>query len=378
MKGDMMRANLSMLAAATAIALLTTGSSLAPAAPTAKPTERVRLQKLLDALVAAGVPGAIVLVRHGERTIRLASGYGNLAPRTPMRATDRFRIGSETKTFVATVVLQLVGERKLTLQDTVERWLPGIVPNGRAITVHQLLNHTSGLFDYAEDKAFEAQLDNPTKTWTPSQLVRLAVAHKPLFAPGAKHSYSNTGYILLGLIVEKATSHPLAQELRQRIFAPLRLRATSFETKPRIAGRHAHGYTRFHKPRLTDISVISPSIMGAAGAIVSTADDLTRFHRALFGGRLLRPALLAAMKTTVSVPMAHGRQAYGLGLIMSRYGPCGVFWGHGGETFGYETFTDSRSDGKRDLVIALNADSSVRPAAARQALDRLTAIAHCG
>ena len=104
--------------------------------------------------MAAGVPGAIVLVRDGDRTIRLASGYGNLARRTPMRASDRFRVGSKTKMFVSAVVLQLVGEGKLSLDDTVERWLPGLVPNGGSITVHKLLNHTSGLFDYAEDKAF--------------------------------------------------------------------------------------------------------------------------------------------------------------------------------------------------------------------------------
>jgi D-alanyl-D-alanine carboxypeptidase len=321
------------------------------------------------------VPGALVLVREGNHTIRLAAGYGNLSPRTPMRTTDRFRIGSETKTFVATVVLQLVGERKLSLADTVGHWLPDLVPGGQNITVRQLLNHTSGLFDYAEDKAFERQLDYPTKVWAPRQLVAIATAHAPLFRPGARWSYSNTGYILLGLIVEKATGNPLGQELRQRIFAPLRLAATSFDTAPRIAGRHAHGYTRFRRPRLTDISVISPSLSWAAGAIVSTADDLVRFHRALLAGRLLRPALLAAMKTTVTVTR---EQRYGLGLIVSRYGRCGVFFGHGGETFGYETFTDSRSDGKRDLVMTVNADESVRSERAERALARLTEIAHCG
>jgi D-alanyl-D-alanine carboxypeptidase len=123
------------------------------------------------------------------------------------------------------------------------------------------------------------------------------------------------------------------------------------------------------------VSVVSPSLFWAAGAIVSTADDLVRFHRGLFGGRLLRPALLGAMRTTVPIG---GPQGYGLGLIVSRYGSCGVFWGHGGETFGYETFADSRSDGTRDLVVAVNSDSSVRSPAAREALDRLTAIAHCG
>jgi D-alanyl-D-alanine carboxypeptidase len=354
---------------------LAAGGSSATASRSAAPPETVQLREALDALVAAGVPGALVLVRDGDRTIRLAAGYGNLARRTPMQSSDRFRIGSETKTFVATVVLQLVGERKLALADTVERWLPGLVPGGGTISVRQLLNHTSGLFDYAEDKMVERQLDNPMKVWAPRRLVAIATAHAPLFSPGARWSYSNTGYILLGLIVEKASGKSLGAELRERIFAPLRLRATSLDTRPQIAGRHAHGYTRYRKSRLTDISVVSPSLFWAAGAIVSTADDLLRFHRALFRGRLLHPRLLAAMKTTVPVTP---QQRYGLGLIVSRYVRCGVFFGHGGETFGYETFTDSRSDGKRDLVIAVNADSSVRSERAQGALERLNAIAHCG
>ena len=218
-----------------ALCLLAGGSS-ATASQSAAPPETFHLRAALDALVAAGVPGALVLVRDGDRTIRLAAGYGNLAERTPIRATDRFRIGSETKTFVATVVLQLVGERKLSLADTVEHWLPRLVPGGETITIRQLLSHTSGLFDYAEDKVFERQLDNPMKVWTPRQLVAIATAHAPLFTPGARWSYSNTDYILLGLIVAKATGNPLGRELRQRIFTPLRLRATSFDTKPRIAG----------------------------------------------------------------------------------------------------------------------------------------------
>ena len=372
-----MRTKLLILGAAAALSLVA-GGAVATASPSTASQKTVRLQQALDAVVAAGVPGAIVLVRDGDRTVRLASGYGNLARRTPMRPSDRFRIGSETKMFVATVVLQLVDDGKVSLVDTVERWLPGLVPNGGSITVRQLLNHTSGLFDYAEDKAFIEQIDNPRKRWAPRRLVELATARRPLFAPGTRHSYSNTGYILLGLIVEKATGNSVPAELQKRIFGPLRLHATSFPTTPRIAGRYSHGYTRYRLPRLTDISVFSPSILGAAGAIVSNADDLARFHRALFRGRLFRVDLLAAMKTTVPVPQSGGHQAYGLGLIRTRYGPCGVFWGHGGGTIGYETFTDSSGDGKRDLVISVNTDGSVLGARAQEALGRLTEIAHCG
>src|SRR5207302_2500805 len=112
-------------------------------------------------------PGAVLFVRNGDRTIRLTSGYGNLKPKTPMRAGDRFRVGSITKTFVATVVLELVGEGKLALDDTVERWLPGVVPNGKRITVRHLLNHTSGLFDFGGDRKFvAAAFRDPLRDWT--------------------------------------------------------------------------------------------------------------------------------------------------------------------------------------------------------------------
>jgi D-alanyl-D-alanine carboxypeptidase len=365
-----MRAKLALLAALAALPAVTGGASSAGASP----PDVSRLQQALDDVVAAGVPGAIALVRDGGRTIRLASGYANLAPRTPMRATDRFRIASETKTFVATVVLQLVGERKLALEETIERRLPGLVPNGRHITVRQLLNHTSGLFEYAEDNAFlAAQLKHRTKAWRPRQLIAVGTAHKALFAPGARWSYSNTGYIVLGLIVEKATGHALGVELRKRIFERLHLRSTTFDTRPQIAGRHAHGYSRFGQRRLYDVSVISPTLFWAAGAIVSTADDLARFHDALLGGRLLRRDLLAAMKTTVKVSPG---QRYGLGIIKSRL-PCSTFWGHGGGTFGYELFADSTASGTRHVVVALTADESVRTARIGRAIDGLRSIAYC-
>jgi D-alanyl-D-alanine carboxypeptidase len=230
-----------------------------------------------------------VLVRDGDRTIRLASGFSTRTPRTPMRVSDRFRIGSVTKTFVSTLVLQLVGERKLMLTDTVEHWLPGLVPNGDKITVRELLNHTSGLAEY-DDAALEAKITSrPMKAWTPRQLIAHATAKNPDFAPGTKWSYSNTGYALAGLIVEKATGHSLRTELQQRIFGPLGLRGTSYDSSPRIAGQHAHGYGLVGKPPAKDVSILSPTWAGAAGAIVSTADDVARFERALLQGRLPGP-----------------------------------------------------------------------------------------
>src|SRR3954468_19018805 len=265
------------LHAKKALSLALIALAAAPAASASAARDRsagreTELQHALDRVVATGVPGAVLLVREGRRTIRLTSGHGNLKPKTPMRRRVRFRVGSITKAFVATAVLQLVGERKLALEDTVERWLPALVPNGERITVRELLNHTSGLFAFGGDREFVTQaFQDPLRVWTPQEIVAIATAHPPTFAPGAGWSYSDTNYFVLGLIVEAATGRPLASALRRRILAPLRLRATSLPTEPDIAGPHAHGY--FLRP-LEDVTVGSPSVQWAAGALVSNADDL--------------------------------------------------------------------------------------------------------
>src|SRR5256885_14289786 len=184
------------------------------------------LGRQMRAVVAAGAPGAIVLARDGSRTLRLAAGVSDRAHGTPMRVSDRFRVGSVTKTFVAAVVLQLVGEGKLSLDDTVEKWVPGLVPGGDAITVRELLNHTSGIFDYLNDgdsTVLRPYLKGDLgHVWTPRALVGVASKHPPHFPPGSGWSYSNTGYIVLGLIAEAATGDSLGAELKRRPFEPLR------------------------------------------------------------------------------------------------------------------------------------------------------------
>ena len=337
--------------------------------------DRAKLQHALDAVVAGGAPGAVALVRDGRRSLRLVSGYGNVATRRPMRPGDRFRVGSVTKTFVATVILQLAGEGRLALDDTVERWLPGLVPGGASLTVRQLLNHTSGLGDYGDGAFVKGLFDDRRRIWAPAELLTIGAGHGPVFPPGAGLAYSSTGYIALGLIVEAASGHTLSSELRRRIFVPLHLRFTSLDSEARIAGRHAHGYTRYHGGRRPlDISVIGQSFAWAAGAIVSTTHDLARFYRALLRGRLLQPGMLAAMRTTIPA----GGQEWGLGLIETPH-RCGPSWGHGGETLGYEAETASSPDGTRQAVFAINADQSVLGTRrAQMAISRLQELAYCG
>jgi D-alanyl-D-alanine carboxypeptidase len=371
------------LALALALVALTVA---APAAPASAARDRSggrepKLQHRLNQVVAAGVPGAVLLVREGRKTTRYTSGHGRLKPTTPMRARDRFRVGSITKSFVATVVLQLVSEHKLTLEDTVERWLPGLVPDGERISVRQLLNHTSGLFAFGGDPDFVTQaFQDPLRVWTPREIVTIATAHPPMFAPGTGWSYSDTNYFVLGMIVEAATGRSLAGELHRRIFAPLRLRATSLPAGPDIAGPHAHGY--FLRP-LEDVTVGSPSVQWAAGAIVSNADDVARFFRALLGGRLLRPDLLRLMKTTVPATQLGPGNAYGLGLQKVR-DQCGALWGHTGGSPGYVAHALNSNDATRQVVVLVNATGPLSaaglfglPTRAAHLVDRLIHTAYC-
>src|SRR5919197_4804980 len=191
-------------------------SSTSAAATPAGHSSKASLQHDADALVAAGAPGVILYVRDGSRTTGITAGYGDLVHKTPIRANDHFKIASLTKTYTATLVLQLVQEGKLRIGDNVEQWLPKLVPNGRHITVHMLLNHTSGLADFDSDPRYLKPYlsGNLGYYWAPRQLVRIAVSHKPLFPPGktTHEAYSNTDYVLLGLIVEKVTGRSFGAE----------------------------------------------------------------------------------------------------------------------------------------------------------------------
>jgi D-alanyl-D-alanine carboxypeptidase len=272
-----------------------------------------------------------------------------------MLSVDRFRVGSVTKSFVATVLLQLVGEGELRLNDPLNRWLPGLVPNGRSITVHELLQHTSGLYDYVNDSAFRtAVLTNPLRVWTPTQLVKFAVSHRPLFMPGRSWSYSNTNYILAGLVIHAVTHDSVAAELSDRIFRPLALNQTSFPTGPTISGPHVHGYLFYGTPLVRDTAHVSPTGAWAAGAIISTVNDVARFYNALLGGRLLRPALLAEMETTVRTGDG---DSYGLGLLALRPA-CGRVFGHDGDFPGYATEPFTSPNRQRQLILFINSDQS--------------------
>jgi D-alanyl-D-alanine carboxypeptidase len=353
--------------ALTAIAIVCIAAIGVPERAKAATAAAPALQQALDKVVADGVPGAIALRRDSGEEWHAASGVSDLTTKAPISARGRFRIGSITKSYVSTVVLQLVGEGRLTLDDTVERWLPGLVPNGAGITVRQLMNHTSGLYNYTDGPFYLELLRDPLKAWRPLQLVHLAVAHPPEFAPGTRWAYSNTNYIVLGLIVAAVdgVSEPLdmaapAFEVYRRIVAPLGLWHTRFPlTDPDIHGPHPHGYVMDLPPELgfppvLDMTRFNPSWAWTAGAIVSTLDDVADFHRALFTGKLLGPDQQRELETTVATGDGPG---YGLGVFKLDT-PCGTAWGHDGATPAGVSISLTSPEGSRQAVMMLTRDAN--------------------
>ncbi|WP_182898127.1 serine hydrolase [Microbispora sp. H10830] len=304
-------------------------------------------QALLQLTTGDDVPGALAEIhdRHGDVTI--TSGVRDTVTGRPVPANSRFRIGSKTKTFVATVALQLVAEGKIELDAPVDRYLPGLVAPD--ITVRHLLQHTSGLPDYLA-------LLNPADIvahrydhWNPMDLVELALRHPSEFPAGTDWSYSNTNYLIVALIIEKETGNTYGAEIRRRILRPLHLNATSVpEDALGIPGPHPSGYLKTGEG-LLDITRLNPTVAGASGGMISSASDLNRFYGALLGGRLLRPAELKQMMTTR--PIGPDGSGYGLGL-MSTPLPCGgVLWGHSGDMLGFRTSGGATLDGRQITVM---------------------------
>ncbi|WP_344920169.1 serine hydrolase domain-containing protein [Streptosporangium oxazolinicum] len=313
-----------------------------------------------DLLVAAGSPGAVVHVRDGGRVEEAAAGFADPATRTPMRVGHRFRIASITKTFTATIVLQLVRERRLALRDTLGKLLPGVLPGADRVTVEQLLTHTSGIPDYLTDSRFmDAVVDGGmhTRDWPPREL--LGYGGSP--GKSGVNSYSNGNFILLGLIIEKVTGQSYAEALRERVTEPLRLRDTELPRDLRppglATGRQGDG------PGAT---VVNSSIFWSAGGLVSTAGDVGAFYEALFGGRRAASGREPA-KGSAPKRLPEGaalKRAGGLGVFADRL-PCGTrVWNHSGMIYGYSGIAMSSEDGRRQVVVQLNSPAAGQAIAA--------------
>ncbi|MEU5692265.1 serine hydrolase domain-containing protein [Actinosynnema sp. NPDC020468] len=358
---------------------------------------RTELRTALGAVADASLGGGIVLRvndRRGEWTSSAGSAelYGPVKP----LPGNRFRAGSITKSFVATTVLQLVGEGKVALDKPIADYLPRFGVD-RRITVRMLLQHRSGLFNYTgeprADGTIEAgiplwgkeYLDNLFHDYRAEEHVRLALSKPARFEPGAKYSYSNTNYTLLGLLIEKITGTDYATQVEKRIFRPLGMRDTSLPgSRTDIRGPHAHGYLTFKqdgKQKVVDITRLNASWAGAAGEIISTTDDLDRFITALLGGKLLKPQQLKEMRSFTETGAPGSR--IGLGLFETEFAPGCTAVGHTGGTQGQTSYMYSRTDGSRRVEFSINhgaLDREDTPAAQRiaEATTKLATTALCG
>ncbi len=342
-----------------ALMLLLAGAVLMTA-PSPVLAADTRLQRQLDALVAAegGPPGAIVTLRRGGHTKVFTAGVADTKTRRPPRANDRMRIASVAKAFSGAVALRLVADGKLELSDTIGALLPDLPNAWSAVSVRQLLNHTSGLPDYTQSDGFRAQFtDDPGGFVSPSTLIGW-VERDPLeFAPGSRYEYSNTDNIVVGLMAERVSGRSYARLLRELVFDPLKLRRTSFPVRPPLPRPFIHGYL-VDGPAPEDVStLLSPSGAWASGAIVSTPNELNTFIRGYLAARLFPASLQRRQLRFVpggqSSPPGPGRNAAGLAIFRYRTG-CGTVYGHTGNFPGYVQFAAATRDGSRAVTTSLN------------------------
>jgi len=346
---------------------------------------RPELQRVLVQLTSGSgriAPGATVYVAGPHGTWSGAAGVADVATGQLMPADARMRLESVSKIWTAVLVLQLAEQGRLGLDDTVERWLPGLLPFGDRITLRQLLTHTSGIFDNndavnhpdrtlarVKDPVLHAELirlakrlqADPTTRFPSTVWIRLAATQPLYFPPGTGYHYSNIGFEVLGLVIERVTGQPLAAVYQERIIGPLGLAHTAYDPQGDISGPHARGYLVNRDGSLVDQSAVHWGI-GAEGGIVSSAADTGRFLVALMQDKLLGPVAAAGMRTRDFWTQADTPSCGGSA------------WGHSGAGEGYKTNTWVSSDGRRVVVLLLNgrmADQATGDQRAAQALDQL-------
>jgi D-alanyl-D-alanine carboxypeptidase len=310
------------------------------------------LQDRMQSLVDAGYPAALasVIGPDGSST-DVAAGIGDLATDEPAQVDGEVRIASNTKMFVSTVVLQLVEEGKVALDAPIDTYLPGLITgdgiDGTRITVRQLLQHTAGLPEYADQIAADAFAAQERYT-SPRDMLDIALAKPAVFAPGERWAYSNTNYLVLGLMIESVTDRALGQQIGERIVKPLDLEHTYFPApgERELRGEHPKGYHAKTAGELVDFTALDTSFAWSAGALVSTPRELNVFMKALLDGELLNEETLAEMQTTVPAGDELWPGAgYGLGLQSYPLSCGGVAWGHGGDIPGTQTRNAVGPDG---------------------------------
>ncbi|MEU4561825.1 serine hydrolase domain-containing protein [Actinoplanes sp. NPDC023936] len=347
------------LASALALGIAAPATASSPPVSTICSLDAAAMGKAMMGLPSAAATSAQARVTTAAGCWAGASGVADLRTNKPVPANARFRIGSVTKVFTATVVLQLAAEQRLSLDDSVRRHLPGVLPASYAgVTVRQLLNHTSGLPSPTLPDDIEWALAHRYDVWTPERIVRQALRNPREFAPGDEQHYTNMGYIVAGMLIEKITGHSYATEVRRRISGPLGLRDTYAPgADPAIRGPHAHGYqtvTRDGEQSLIDVTNWSQTLTPAAGDMISTLADLDTFTAALFTGRLLPAAQLDEMFTLPAVPDVSGGPAtHSAGLEATTLPTGEVLWAKSGARYGYSSAIGASRDGSFRLVYSV-------------------------
>ena len=300
------------------------------------------------ALQRASVPGAIVGIwQDGREPYVKAFGVADTATGQPMTTNLAMRIGSNTKTFVVTSILILADQGKLGLDDPIERYVQGVL-NGTQITLRQLAAMRSGLYSYT-DETNKDMATEPLRQWTPRQLLAIATRHPPLFPPGSKFDYSNTNTVLLGLVVEAVSGQPLASFIEQNILKPEGLTRTVFPAGAELPSPHAHGYFKMPDGKIVDATYWNPSWGWAAGAMVSTLDDLRVWTRDLALGKLISPAMKRAQHQFLPAPGEGDGALYGLALEYQN-----GWLGHNGNILSYMVYPYYLPDERITLVVMLN------------------------
>ncbi|MGG3674755.1 serine hydrolase domain-containing protein [Bacillus nitratireducens] len=316
-------------------------------------------KQVMQETIQIGAPGVLAKTYNNGKISSYNAGVADLSTKKSMKSDYRFRIASVTKTFTATTVLQLVGENRVQLDDPIEKWLPGLVQgngyDGNQITIRQLLNHTSGIAEYLKSK--DADFTNTRKSYTAEELVKIGLSYPQDFSPGKGWSYSNTGYVILGMLIEKITGNSYAEEIEKRIIEPLDLSNTFLPGNSTVipGNNHARGYLKIDgTSELKDVTYYNPSIGSSAGDMISNADDLNKFFSSLLGGKLLKERELKEMLTTVPTEGEGVGDAYGLGIYETKL-PNGIsVWGHGGAIPGFMTFAGGVIGGKHTFAVNVN------------------------
>lgn len=341
---------------------LSLGATAMPPATAAEPApaaSHAATQAAIDTLKTShGAPGSGAVVRDGDTMWSVSSGTRAINQNLPFGPDHKVKVGSLTKSFTAAVVMQLVAEQKVDLTASVETYLPGVVQgngyDGNTITVRQLLNHTSGIFDYLESKQanlWDFMVVQQNRTHTLAELASWGLSKPPYFAPGAGYHYSGTNYMLLGMIIEKATGTTYGQAVNSRIVTPLGLTNTYLPTPgdPTLPPGHVRGNLDLGLIWIDITDRVEPSIGLSGGGLVTSGADATRFFQALLSGQVVPPAQLAEMLAPTNAPGSSAPD-YGLGVDKFTL-PCGgEAWGHYGIWPGYQTIAAATKDGRAAFV----------------------------